>query len=311
MYSARTRAYFYLILVVIIWGIAGIVIKLILNKYPWDIVLFYRFLISTVIFLPFLKISTLHPLKNKNTLLLVLAYTFMGTTLGLGLLFAGTERTSLVSMSLLSLFAPILTILAGFLFLKDRITWTEKLGISITFLGSLLILIEPLVELKEVQGSLTGNLLVMGSILCAPPTAIMLKKLLRQGMSPFLLANLNFVIGLISFIPIILIGHGFNGSINIFREISLPYHAGVWFLAVFSGTIAYTLANIAQRTIEISEQAVFNYLYPILSAVLAVQLLKEVMTPLAYFGAGMTIVGIFVAEVKRRTKHTTLEEVSS
>lgn len=298
----RLKAYIYLIIVTIIWGIAGPVIKLVLNNVSWDIALLYRFAISSIIFIPFIKLSDFKKLRDKNTLFLTLVYTIVGTSLGLSLLFIGTAQTSLVSMSLLSLFGPILTILAGYIFLKDKITWTEKIGIGVTFLGSLLIIIEPALKFDGFQKGLTGNLFIIASLICGTISVVVLKELLRKGVSPLFLTNMDFVIGFISLAPLVLILHPASQTIKTITSLSFPIQAGIWFLAVFSGTLAYWLSNKAQKSIEVSEQAVFGYLYPILSAILAVWLLKEPMTPLSYFGAGMTVVGIFIAEVKRRKR---------
>lgn len=302
MNPARLRAYLYLIAVVVIWGISGPVIKLLLGVVPWDILLVYRFLISAIIYLPFIKPEVLRPLKNMNVLLLVLAYTFLNTTISLGLLFAGTARTSLVSMSLLSLFGPILTILAGYFFLRDRITRTEKLGIIITFLGSMLIIIEPVLKFDGIQGELVGNLFIIGSLITGSLAIIILKKLLRKGVDPMFLGNMNFVIGAITLIPVVLRTHSVPEVVNTIVNLGLPYQIGVWYLAIFAGSIAYYLSNSAQKSIEVSEQAVFSYIYPIFSAILAVWILKETMTPLSYFGAGLTVAGIVIAEIKRRTR---------
>ena len=298
----RLKAYFYLILVVLIWGIAGPVIKLVLNDVPWEITLLYRFAISSLVFIPFIKIRDFKHLIDKKVLTLTFLYTFLGTSVGLGLLFAGTAKTSLVSMSLLSLFAPILTILGGYFFLKERITWMEKFGIGVTFLGSLLIIIEPVIRFDGVKGEFLGDILVIGSLISGVIAAIILKELLRKGISPLFLANLDFLVGFISMIPVVLLLHSPSETFSIISKLSLPLHIGIWYIAVFSGTIAYWLYNVAQKSIEVSEQAVFSYLHPILSAVLAVWLLSEPMTPLSYFGSGITIVGIVIAEVKRRTK---------
>ena len=302
MNPARLKAYFYLTFVVIIWGIAGPVIKFTLGEVPWDLVILYRFLISTVLFLPFIKPSSFRPLKKPGIMLIALAYALTNMTIGLSLLFAGTARTSLVSMSLLSLFGPVLTILGGYFFLKDKITWIEKLGVVITFIGSFLIIIEPVLKFDGIQGELTGNLLVLGSLVSGSVAAILLKILLRKGVSASMLSNLNFVIGFFTMIPVALHYHSASQIFETTKAMTLPYHAGIWYLAIFSGTIAYYLNNEAQKSIEVSEQAVFSYIFPIISAILAVWILKEPMNPLSYFGAGVTIVGIIVAETKRRSK---------
>ena len=308
MSAHRLKAYFYLLIVVAIWGIAGPVIKLTLGVLPWDILLLYRFFVSAVVFIPFIHKKDFHPLKNTKILFLAFIYMIFNTTISLSLLFAGTARTSLLSMNLISLFGPILTILGGYFFLKDRIPWIEKVGMSITFFGSLLLIIEPLIKFDGAQGEITGNIMIIGSLVTGTVAAIILKELLRKGVGAIFLANIGFVVGFLTIIPITLYFHPISNILNTLYSLPLNYHLGILYLAVFSGTIAYSLNNIAQKSIEVSELAVFNYLYPIISAVLAVWFLKETMTSLAYFGAGVTLVGIFITEIKRRTRHTGLAE---
>lgn len=298
----RLKAYFYLLIVVAIWGIAGPIIKLTLGVVPWDILLLYRFFITSIVFIPFIHKKDFHPLKNTKILFLAFIYMIFNTTIGFSLLFAGTARTSLLSMNLISLFGPILTILGGYFFLKDKISWLEKTGMSITFLGSLLLIAEPLIQFNGTQGELLGNIMIIGSLVAGTIAAIILKELLRKGVDATFLANAGFIVGFLTMIPIALSFHPLPNILYTIYHIPFRYHLGVVYLAVFSGSIAYTLNNIAQKSIEVSEVAVFSYLYPIISAILAVWFLKEQMTSLAYFGAGVTLVGIFITEIKRRTK---------
>jgi len=299
----RLKAYFYLLIAVAIWGIAGPVIKITLGVLSWDTLLLYRFFISTLIFIPFIHKKDFHPFKNIGILLLAFIYMLLNTTVSVGLLFAGTARTSLVSMSLISLFGPVLTIFGGYFFLKDKISWMEKIGIGITFVGSLLLIIEPLIKSNDMQGGIFGNILIIGSLVSGSIAAIILKELLRKGVGAVMLANLGFVVGFVTMIPITLSYHSLSNILYAVYSIPLSYHIGIWYLAVFSGTIAYALSNVAQKSIEVSELAIFNYIYPIISTVLAVWFLKEPMSSLSYFGSGVTLVGIFVAEIKRRFHH--------
>ena len=78
------------------------------------------------------------------------------------------------------------------------------------------------------------------------------------------------------------------------------YHIGVFYMAVISGSIAFYLSNKAQKSIEIGEQALFGYMYPIFSAPLAVIWLGEKITPIFILGAITIATGVFIAEVKKK-----------
>jgi drug/metabolite transporter (DMT)-like permease len=71
-------------------------------------------------------------------------------------------------------------------------------------------------------------------------------------------------------------------------------------MAVLSGNLAYYLNNLGQRTIEVSEAAPFSYLYPIFSAILAVFLLGDRLTPTIIVGSIIIFIGVFLAEWKKR-----------
>src|SRR3989339_1380557 len=128
--TPRVKAYLMLLGVALIWGIAGPVIKLTLTGIPPLLFVTYRFFIASIFALPFL-IPKLYNIKKNFWLLLL--YGFLNSTATLGLLFLGTDKTTLLDMSLLSLLGPILMILFGYFFLKEHVTAREKIGIVVAF----------------------------------------------------------------------------------------------------------------------------------------------------------------------------------
>ncbi len=305
MGQARLRAYIYLLIVALIWGIAGPVIKLTLVGLSPDIFLLYRFFISAVLALIIFMFRPFRFPKDKKILGFLILYAILNSTISLGLLFWGTDKTSLIDMSLISLFAPLLSILAGYIFLKEHITLREKVGILTAFVGSLIILIEPIVKFDG-PGAFIGNLLIFGSLIAGVTAGLLLKKMLREDIDAVGLANFSFIVGFVTLLPIVLflyspfeiwnliISNPSNGGI------SPAYHAGVWYMAVFSGTVAYALLNMGYKTIELSEAALFSYLYPIFSAILAILFLGDKLTLPAAIGSVVTFAGVFIAEVKKK-----------
>lgn len=301
MNPARTKAYILLLIVCIIWGIAGPVIKLTLKGVPPIIFLLYRFSISSVIAIFWFYLSKKPILSKKlSTNLKILAFCFLNTTGALGLLFWGMSKTSLLESSLIVVFGPIMTVVAGYLFLRDRITKIEKIGITVSFLGSLIILIEPLVKENVSSDNFIGNMFVFGFVIATTIATIFMKEVLREGVNPISLTNLSFAVGLVTVVPIALYLYSPFVIWNLLIGISPAYHAGVWYIAVLSGTLAFSLQTIAQKTIEVSEAAIFMYLFPIISGFLAIFILGDVLTPIVGVGSAITIVGIVIAEWKKK-----------
>ena len=90
------------------------------------------------------------------------------------------------------------------------------------------------------------------------------------------------------------------GIIDEVANLALPYHLGVWYMALISGTLAYALWIRGQKSIEISEAGVFAYLVPIFAAPLAVLWLGETITTPFIIGSVVVAIGVYIAETKKK-----------
>lgn len=304
MNSPRIRAYLMLLLVAIIWGISGLVIKLTLVGLPPLIFLTYRFLVASIFALPFFlpKISLI-----KNNTMMLLFYAFLNSTGTLGLLFFGTNKTTLLDMSLISLFGPLLMIVAGYFFLKENVTKREKIGILIAFTGSLVIALEPITSNGNTSQRLLGNLLIFASLLTTAVAGLLVKKLMRNNIPTSFLANITFIVGFITLLPFVLMNYSITDILTIITTTPVKYHLGVLYMALISGTLAYSLYNRAQKTIELSEAALFSYVHPSISAMFALLLLGESMTIQLIVGGLIAVVGVGIAEVKKKRYNSSLK----
>lgn len=299
----RLKAYIYLFLTAIIWGIAGPVIKLTLGGVKPDIFLFYRFFLSTLIIIPFIIKGGFHlPTKRPKVILLVILFAFLDSTATLGLLFWGTSKTSLLSMSLISIFTPIVLIFFGFIFLHDHLTKREKIGTTVAFFGAFILAVAPVLVTDHGSGQFLGNILILLSVICAAFSGILAKKLMQKGVSPLTLINIMFIVGFITMAPIVILRNGFMPTLTTITQLPLPYQLGVVYMAVVSGNIAYFLSLLGQRTIEVSEAAPFSYLHPVFSAILAVFLLGDRLTSGIIIGSIITFTGVLLAEWKKTRK---------
>lgn len=299
MISARTRAYFYLLIVTAIWGVAGPIIKFTLGGIPSLTFLTYRFGLSTAIALITLLFVKPHFPKDKGTLVNLFAYGFLTSTVSLGFLFFGLENTTVLDMSLITLANPLLISLAGVVFLGEHVTKREKLGIGIALAGTLLTVIEPLLQNNDGALRLSGNIFIVAYLIANAWAVVIGKRLLRAGVPALTMTNVSFIIGFLSLLPFAFLRSQF-GIWNLVLGISPAYHAGVWYMALFSGSLAYYLYQKAQKTIEVGEAALFSYLYPIFSAPLAVFWLGERVTPVFILGGAIIAIGVAIAEIKKK-----------
>src|SRR3989339_423457 len=116
--TARTKAYIYLIVTIIIWGAAGPVIKNTLNYFDPVIFLTYRFFLTSLVLIPLILffhpriLSTLNHLTAKDWLIFICS-ALLGTSIQLLLLFEGFKLTPSIDGTLIFSTSPILSVLAG------------------------------------------------------------------------------------------------------------------------------------------------------------------------------------------------------
>lgn len=295
----RLRAYIELLIVSIIWGAAAVVIKFTLSYFSPSVFLTYRFFLSSVVALIFFAFTGFKLPKSPKLLLTIFIYGFLSSTVTLGLLFLGTDMTTSIDANLLSATAPITIVIAGALFLKEKVTSREKIGISIAFLGTLITVLEPIFRNHNGSAGIEGNLLVLASVLVATVTAIMAKVLMRDNVEPIPLVNFTFIIGFLTMLPIVLAGSSPSGLISDIISVPPVYHLGVIYMALLSGTLAYILWHKAEKTIEVGEVGLFAYLYPVFGLPLSVFWLGEKITTPFIIGAAVIAVGVIIAEFKK------------
>ena len=296
MRNYRLKAYIYLLLVAAIWGIAGPVIKYTLGGIDPLPFLTIRFFISSLVAVPMLVFRKTNIFK-KNHFKKVLIFGLLASTVALGLLFAGLERTSVLNASFISLTEPLLIAVAGVVYLNERITKKEKIGMSIALIGSLILITQPILANSLSDGQVLGNILILGYLVANTASVIYAKRNLRDHVNPIDLANIMFVIGFISLHPLTIYLYG-SETLTYVSNLNSSYILGILYIALISGSLAYYLWIKAQKTIEVGEAALFGYLRPIFATPLAIFWLGESFTPIFILGAIIIITGVTIAEYK-------------
>ena len=295
----RLRAYILLLIVTLIWAVAGPVIKFTLGGFDPLIFLTYRFAISAAVSLLTVLFIGFRLPKDKKIIKLALLYGFLTSTVALGLLFFGFDETTAIDATLISATGPLFISLGGLFFLKEHITLREKIGMGIAFTGTAIAILEPVLKNGNGYAGLGGNLLVLGSILVGVATAIFAKILLRNEVHPLTATNISFWVGFLTLVPITVLFHSPAEIINQIFTTNPAFHLGVIFMALLSGNLAYTLWHKAQKTIEVGEVSVFGYLYPLFATPLAVVWLKEKISVPFLIGAAIIAAGVVIAEYKK------------
>jgi drug/metabolite transporter (DMT)-like permease len=297
MSSRRTKAYLYLLGSTILWGAAVPVIKFTLAGISAIPFLTYRFTIMAVVATIILLITGVQFPKTTRTKIYLFLYGLTSTTIALGILFLSLEKTTVLDLVLIGSISPIVISIIGTMLFHEHITKKERLGISITLVGTFIAIVSPLLSSDSVR--LSGNLLVVLFLIADGSSVIFAKELARARYSQFQATMIGFIIGFITLIPITIFMLPPSELINTVVSLPAKFHLGVWYMALLSGLVAYFLRNRGQQSIEVGEAQLFNYLQPVIAVPLAVLWLGESFTFLFVIGAIIIGSGVFIAEHKK------------
>jgi drug/metabolite transporter (DMT)-like permease len=270
----------------VIWGASPPIFKWALQSVPPFTFIFVRFLLATVIMLPF----TLHKLtvaKKDIPKLILLA--FVGFTLHLPPIFIGLTLAPSINASVIATSAPIFLIIGSYFLLREKMHRKLVFGTIMSLLGVLLIIIRPLFE-TGMTGSMLGNLLFVVSTASFVLYTLLLKEF-RLSYSSLTLTFWIFAFATVTFFPLYLWEN--QGSTLI---IPLQGLIGILFGTVFTSVIAYMLFNFAIKYIHANEIGVYLYIDPFITVLIAIPLLGETVTLTFLLGAILLFAGIFIAE---------------
>jgi len=286
--SFRYIAYAFLLLNSALWGFSAPIIKYSLNFASPSAFLFYRFIIASLIFLPFFlihKSRTKH--KTNKSQLIILA--LLGTPLTLLPLFEGLKLTTSIEASILESSSPIFTVLGGLLFLKEKVKPKEWTGLMLAILGTILLAVEPLLHGQMVSlTSFKGNLLIILSNIVWATFLILSKK---DKIDSIYLCFYSFLIS----IPFFFLLSFNEGGLGQITTRALP---GILFMAIGGSIIAFWAYQEGQKRIEASEAAIFTYLKPLFSIPLSIDWLKKPFSPVTIIATAIIVSGVYISEKK-------------
>ena len=291
----RTRSYLLLTLSAAIWGIGLPLIKKSYDQASPMEFLFHRYAFATVVSLPVViifwsklkfKIKDLPELIGIGMLAGVISHI---------LLYVGLDKTSAIEASLLGTLTPIFIVIGGGFFLKEIVTRSEKIGIAIAFLGSIVVVVEPF--FNGDQGfnlnHALGNLMVLANCITWGAAMLWMKKV-ADKYHPFTIAFTSFVTAAVAYyflvgltVPDFTLGQIINQPLALTASL---------YQGILGSVIALLLYQLSQKFIEASEATLFSYLIPLFSIPLAMIWLGEMPTPAFIFGGLIVILGLIVAE---------------
>ena len=268
-----------LIAVTAVWGVTFVQVKDAVALYPLFAFLALRFAIASLTLAP-PGVRRLRSLGRGGWV----AAAYAGALLGAGyaLQTAGLERTSVSSTGFITGMYVVLTPLLGLVLFRARVGASAWIGVALATIG--------LGLLAGIHGgSVLGDLLVLaGSAVYSLQIVLMERYAPRYDAIAFTLVEM-----LTSFAGLLAIALALG-------QLHVPHGWTVWGALIVTGVFASALAFLAQtwaqRRATATQTALAFSLEPVWAAVFGFTLAGDRLGPLGWFGCGVIMAGIVVAE---------------
>lgn len=279
----------------VIWSAASPVFKWALADIPPFTMAFFRFLIASLILLPFVYDKIKVSLDDFYKLFVL---SLVGIAAHITFFYLGLTLAPSINVPIISSTTPILLIIGAMIFLHEKPKRKVMYGTIVSLIGFFIIIIQPIIEKAEV-GSILGNLYYVLSVVTLVLYTILLKRY-NFKYSYMTIMFWIFSIGALVFLPMFLFE---NKGANPLVHFDFRGSIGIFYGAILSSVAGYFLYNYAVKYIKAQEIGIFMYLDPFVTALVAIPLLGETITFTYLLGTLFVFAGIFVAEGRLPYQH--------
>ncbi|GAA3961267.1 DMT family transporter [Allohahella marinimesophila] len=292
-------AYLGLTLTALFWAGNAVVGRSVVDTIPPLSLSFYRWTIALCILLPLGLPGVWRQrhvvLAHKWSLLLLSALSVGAFNT---LLYLSALSTTALNISLVASTIPIMIAFLAWLILGDRLRLPQTLGIVLAMLGILVVISRgDWATLTELNFHL-GDVIMIAAVSCWGLFSVLLR---RQAvpLEPIAFLTVQVALGVLVILPFYLVDLLFISGGFIVDATVVPPLA---YVAIFPGLLAYAFWNNGVHTIGPSRAAIFMYLSPIFTAILAGLFLGERMS-IFYIAGGALILAGLQLTTRRRPIH--------
>lgn len=280
------------IMAMIAWGLSFIWSTQVYKNLNPTATIFLRLVVATIFFTAILFIFRLNEkIKKEHLGLFALAALFEPFLYficeGYGL-----ENTSPIIGSAIIAMIPLVTPIAAAIFLKEKLTPMNIVGLFVSFFGVVTMLLNKDMVLTA---SPKGILFLSGAVLVAVGYSIALIKLTKLY-KPLTITWMQNIIGMIYFIPLVIVMERFDRP-SAFGNIG-EYIIPLLCLGVFCSAIAYALWAFAFSKLGASRANVYTNLIPVFTAVFSYFIIHESLTPQKIIGIVLVVFGLVLSQLK-------------
>ncbi len=286
----------------LIWGANFVVAKVTLEEFPPMSLALLRFAFASLLLAPFFIAETKKIKIDKKDLPKLITIGIFMITLNITFFFEGIKRTTAINASFLTLLIPMMSVLLGWWFLKEKVYLINLFGIALGFLGALVIVGLPqMITGTTSPQMLAGNILIILASVFWVLGATVSKKILNKY-SSLVITAIAFLIGTITFfIPA---SFEYIQNPNWINQITILGILGLIFMTLLSSISAYFLFEWGLSKTSVAVANLFQYIEPFMATILAVLILSERVSASFLVGAALIAAGAYLGTLAKEAHHT-------
>jgi len=273
-----------------IWGASFVLGKIALTELSVPHLLLYRFAFASLAFLVLLFRMRVSLTRAEWGMVVVAAV--LGVPIQFLLQFEGLARTTASHAALMIGTAPVMVAIAGYFVFRERLKAAAWFALVASTAGVALIVMQAGGGADRARPSLTGDLLVIASLVAAVVWILASKRLMERH-SPVAVSGIITLTGSVMLAAWVLARNGMPPT---------QLRAGTWVAIASLGVIATTcstaLWNWGLAHTDAGRAGAFINLEPVIGAVLGVLVLHESLGPTAVAGGALIVAGALVVSRK-------------
>ncbi|HJD96182.1 DMT family transporter [Mailhella massiliensis] len=186
---------------------------------------------------------------------------------------------------------PLCTAVAAWIFLKERLTRRTIAAIILAVLG---VAGSSYFAEGDARAShpLLGNLLMFGAVLSSTGYAVCVRFISRRY-SFLSISAIQAIGGSVAFLPALF-------SAPVPQSVTLPAMAGLLYMGVGVGILAYLLLNLSLRYLEAGVVSLFGNLIPVFTLIFAYVFLGERLNMPQVACVGLALFGVVISSTEKR-----------
>ena len=277
-----------LILSMFLWGGGWTALKIITIELPMEVILFWRFFLMSVAFLPILYFLKKPITLNTNSLkyiamssILNIAFmvsSFFGVKYGL----AGSGGVIITTLS------PLITFLLVFILFGKKLFLSQYLGLALGAIGGVIML-----ELNDMSLFLNGSNVYF--LLCAVIWAgvTILSQHSHRYIHPI---HYSFLISLVATVSSFFYAYNSN-LLSVFNQ-NIEFWVSLIYLAVLGQTVATTIFFIATGKLGSEKTSSYMFLVPLFALLSAWAILDEPLLTHILIGGVLSLIAVYFINKK-------------